>query len=96
MVNVKDVARLHVAALVEPDVQRERLFAFAEPFNYNDVMRTLRKLDPKRKIPGDIEDDSRDFSTVDTKRSVELLKRMGRDGFTGLEDSVRENVGGGT
>ena len=90
MVNVTDVARLHLSALVEPDVQNERLFAWAEPFNYNDVMRILRKMDPERNIPADIEDESRDLSTVDTTRSIELLKRMGRDGFIGLDESVRD------
>ncbi len=32
-VDVQDVARLHVAALINPDVKNERIFAFAYPFN---------------------------------------------------------------
>jgi nucleoside-diphosphate-sugar epimerase len=33
-VDVQDVGRLHVAALTNPDVNNERIFAFAEPFNW--------------------------------------------------------------
>lgn len=93
MVDVKDVGRLHVAALVEPDVQNERLFAFSQVYSYNEVMDLLRKLGPDRNIPKNIDDDSRDLSTIDTKRSIELLQRMGRPGFTSLEESIKENIG---
>jgi nucleoside-diphosphate-sugar epimerase len=93
MVGVKDVGRLHVAALVEPDVQNERLLAFSEPYTYNEVMSMLRKLGPDRNIPKDKDDESKDLSIIDTKRSIELLQRMGRPGFTGMEESIKENIG---
>lgn len=93
MVDVKDVGRLHVAALVEPDVHNERLFAFSQPYSYNEVMSVLRKLGPGRNIPKNIDDESRDLSIIDTKRSIELLQRMGRPGFTSMEESIKENVG---
>lgn len=32
-VDVQDTARLHVAALVNPNIQNERILALAEPFN---------------------------------------------------------------
>ena len=92
-VNVVDVALLHLAALTESDVEGERLFAYAEPFNNNDTLRMLRKLGPDKKFPADFEDDSRDLSSVDSERSVELLKRYGRHGFAGMEESIRQNVG---
>ena len=93
MVDVKDVGRLHVAALVEPDVQNERLLAFSQLYTYNEVMGVLRKLGPDRNIPKNIDDESRDLSIVDTKRSIELLQRLGRPGFTSMEESIKENVG---
>lgn len=31
--NVQDTARLHVAALTDPNIQNERIFALSEPFN---------------------------------------------------------------
>ena len=93
MVDVKDVARLHVAALVEEDVASERLFAFAEPFNFNDVVGCMRRISPEKRFPEEVEGLERDLSTVETGRSVELLRRVGREGFTGMEQSIRENVG---
>ena len=93
MVDVKDVGRLHVAALVEPDVQNERLFAFSQLYNYNEVMSLLRKLGPDRNIPKNNDDESRDLSIIDTKRSIELLQRMSRPGFTSMEESIKENLG---
>lgn len=89
-VDVRDVARVHVAALLEPDVENERLFAFAEPFNYSRVVDILRTIDPSRQeYPPPVENEGHDLSTVDTSRSVELLKRMNRPGFISLEESLR-------
>ena len=42
-VNVQDTARLHVIALVNPSVKDERVFAFAGPFDFNDILGVLRK-----------------------------------------------------
>ena len=92
MVNVKDTARLHVAALLDPAVENERILAFAHPFNWNDILAILRKLYPEKKFPTDIEDEPRDLSKLDNSRGVTLLKAFGQPGFTGLEESVRENL----
>jgi len=95
MVDVKDTARLHVAALMFDDVQNERLFAFAEPFNVNKLLRCIRAVAPRDKqLPEEIENAAEDISSVDTKRSVELLRRMGRQGWTSMEQSVLENYTG--
>ena len=79
MVNVKDTARLHVAALLDPDVENERILAFAHP---------------DKKFPTDIENEPRDLSKLDNSREAALLKAFGRPGFTGLEETVRENTAG--
>lgn len=90
-VDVRDVARVHVAALLEADVKNERLFAFAEPFNYSRVVDILKKLDPSRSdYPAPLADEGEDLSEVDTVRAIEMLKRYGQSGFTGLEQSLRE------
>ena len=94
MVNVKDTARLHVAALVDPETKNERLLAFAEPFNWNDLLEILRKLFPKKDFPANIENESRDLSKLDHSREAALLKAFGRPGFTGIEESIRENAAG--
>jgi hypothetical protein len=90
MVNVEDTARLHIAALVEEDVRGERLFAFAEPINYSSIVSALKKVDPsKTEYPALPENEGRDLSTVSTGRAEELLRRAGRSGFIGLEESLR-------
>ena len=94
MVNVKDTARLHVAALLDPEVENERILAYAHPFNWNDVLAALRKIYPDKKFPNDIEDEPRDLSKLDNSRGATLLKAFGRPGFTGLEESIRENTAG--
>ena len=95
MVDVRDTARLHVAALVDPEVKGERILAFAHPFNWNDVLGCLRRIkSPERKeVPEDVVGLGRDLSRLDNGPGEELLRRFGRRGWTGLEESVRENVG---
>ena len=93
MVNVQDDARLHVAALIDPDIQGERILAFAQPFNMNDILGAMRKLYPAKTFPPDVEGMGRDLSKLDNKPGEEILKRFGRKGWTGLEESVRDNVG---
>lgn len=41
-VNVQDTARLHVIALIDPACNGERIFAFAAPFNVNDLLAVFR------------------------------------------------------
>ena len=90
MVNVDDQARLHVAALLKEDVRGERLFAFAEPINYSTIVAALKKVNPgKTEYLAPPENEGRDLSTVSTGRAVEMLRRAGRSGFIGLEESLR-------
>lgn len=92
MVTVKDTARLHVSGLTDPRVENERLLAYAEPFNWNDVLAQLRRLYVDRSFPKDIVDAPRDLSTVDNSREAHLLQANGRNGFTGFEESVKDNT----
>ncbi len=94
MVNVKDTARLHVATLVDPEVENERIFAFAEPYNWNTILACLREVYPEKKFPEDIKDEPQDLSRVDNSRGAYLLKKFGRPGWTSMLDSVRENTEG--
>lgn len=94
MVNVKDTARLHVAALIDSEVENERILAFASPFNWNDVLACLRKIHPDKTFLEDIKNEPRDQSKLDNSRGAALLKAFGRDGWTSLEESVRDNTAG--
>ncbi|KAL3418292.1 NAD dependent epimerase/dehydratase [Phlyctema vagabunda] len=94
-VDVQDTGRLHVAALVDASIQNERLFAFGEPFNWPQVLSILRKIRPDYKIPADFSDpNERDLMEIPNQRAADILRGMGRPGFTSLEESITANVEG--
>ncbi|KAI8229789.1 Aldehyde reductase 2 [Colletotrichum sp. SAR 10_99] len=92
-VDVEDTARLHVACAVLPEVQGERVFAWAEPFNFDAVLDILRSEFPSKHFVENFHN-YRDLSTAEKakSRAAQLLRRMGRNGFTSLEKSVLLNV----
>ncbi|GAB7341869.1 hypothetical protein MBLNU457_g0187t1 [Dothideomycetes sp. NU457] len=89
-VDVGDDARLHVAALLHPDVKGERVFAFAEAKNAERTVAVLSKAFPERRfeLKGGM---GEDLSVIEGKeRAEELLKWLGRKGWVGMEESYRE------
>jgi hypothetical protein len=84
---------LHVAAAIHPDVESERVFAFAEPVNGDGILAILRKLYPSRSFPDNFQA-AQDLSEIAPRqRALELLKDMGKtEGFTSLEESIRKNT----
>ena len=94
-VNVRDCARLHVAALLDSEMDGQRVFAFAETFSWNDVLAILRELRPEAGVmddwPGLM---GRDESSVPSEEAEQLLRRWYGHGWTGLEESVRQNIEG--
>ncbi|KAJ5900145.1 NAD(P)-binding protein [Penicillium taxi] len=96
-VDVEDCARLHLVALLDPSVRDERIFAFAEPQNWNDVVAILKQLRPENTlIPNAPSVDVRDLTDVKpAKRAEELLKRFfGRSGWVTLEESLAAGIQG--
>ncbi|KAJ8124254.1 hypothetical protein O1611_g9388 [Lasiodiplodia mahajangana] len=91
-VDVQDNALLHVAAAIHPDVESERVFAFAEPENGNTILAILRRLYPDRTFPADFQAEQDLSEIVPRKRAEELLRDMGKDSWTSLEESLRRNT----
>ncbi|RSL82240.1 hypothetical protein CEP52_017011 [Fusarium oligoseptatum] len=91
-VDVQDTAKLHVAGTIFSDAQGERLFAWAEPWNFDTILAILRRQNPNKTFIKDFKS-GRDLSDVEKprSRSIQLLKRLGKSSFTSLEDSVRLN-----
>lgn len=94
MVNVQDTARLHVSALINPSIKSERIFAYAQPYNWNSILEVLRKLRPEHKFPEDLSDNSKDLSTIAGIPRAEAILRedWGQSGFVGLEESLKQNI----
>jgi hypothetical protein len=68
-IDVQDNARVHVGALIFPDVNSERLFSFAYPYTWNDILAIFRKLYPERKFIDDLPNLGRDLSKVSNQRA---------------------------
>lgn len=91
--NVDDTARIHVAALISKSVIRERIFAFAAPFTWNQILAVFRKLHPSKAFPEDIPGVELSNMKVSNGRGEQLLKDVfGRLGWTSLEVTVAENL----
>lgn len=90
-VDVRDDAKLHVAALVDPACDGQRIFAYAEPYNWNDILTIFRKLEPGKSFLVDREQ-GKDLSEVPNGEAEALLKKHYGHGWSGLEESIRENV----
>ncbi|KAL5313497.1 hypothetical protein ACEPPN_019230 [Leptodophora sp. 'Broadleaf-Isolate-01'] len=91
-VDAQDMALLHVAAAIHPDVQEERLFGFSQPFNWNIILNILRKQNPQRTFPEDFQA-GQDLSEIQPRvRAEQLLRDMGKSGWTSLEESIRMNT----
>ncbi|KAF7524226.1 hypothetical protein PCG10_005918 [Penicillium crustosum] len=92
-VDVQDTARLHVAALTNPEVKNERIIAYSEHFTWNDVMKHLRELRPNHQWVDDFTDPSqKDISEISNGRGLALLQALGRPGWTSLADSLKLNL----
>lgn len=73
-------------------MENQRLFAWAAPYNWNDILRVLRELRPTKKFPDDVPGLGTDMSTVANEPAEKLLKRTGRDGWINLEECVKGNL----
>jgi hypothetical protein len=89
-IDIDDDARLHLGAVIHPDVKGERVFGVAQDYNWNDCLAVFREMYPDKKLPEDRPGLGRDISICTAKPRAEwLLKEIGKDECTSLEDSLR-------
>lgn len=98
-IDVIDDAKLHlIAAVLDGDLKNERVFAFAGPFNWTDLVDAVVKCRPnaKEKLAKlRNENEDRDLSKVPNELGAELLRKwFGQDGYTSLEESAKANLEG--
>jgi hypothetical protein len=88
----QDCALVHVSALIHEDVKSERLLAFAEPFNWTEVLGIYRDLYPERQFPEAAEGEGVDKSVVRNERAEDVLKWVKPEGkgWDGLEGALKE------
>ncbi|EXF80050.1 aldehyde reductase II [Colletotrichum fioriniae PJ7] len=91
-IDVQDDAILHVAAATLPDVKSERIFGFAQSFCWDDVLEILRKQHPGKNIHENFANEPFPIIIKPVDRAEALLKRLGKPGWTSLEDSLRMNT----
>ena len=95
-VDVEDTALLHVAAMIDPEIQGERILSYAQPFNWSIVAGIFKHLAPKgRKLPDPIDGEGTDLMIIPNERGAEILKRFDvkkGKGWTGLEESLRKTI----
>lgn len=94
-VDVQDVAILHIAAALDSDCNSERLQAWGEHCNMNDILAILRRVYPNRNIMDDFNNQTNLKVTADSERPLALLKKWGgQDGWTSLEKSAINEMEG--
>lgn len=92
-IDVKDVALLHVAAILDPKINNERLQAWAENCNWNDILAIMRRLYPQRHFIDDLPGQQRLSISTDLTLSLHLLKKWGNQaGWRTLEQTIKDNV----
>ncbi|KAL2857312.1 NAD(P)-binding protein [Aspergillus pseudoustus] len=96
-VDARDVALLHLAGLIHPDVQNERLFAFGNPFSWNKVLSIFRKEFPGRQLPGQLPAQCEGvqlYGIEPAVRAQELLGALGKPdaSWFSLADTLKANV----
>jgi len=91
-ISTEDCALLHISALIHSgDVVSERLFGFAERWNWNDILTVYRKAFPDRKFPENLPNPGVDETKPPTQRAEEIVKWVkDGQGWDALEPKVLE------
>ncbi len=76
-VDVRDDAWIHVQALLNENIQNERLFAAFEPFNWDNVLDIFRKAFLHRKFVDNFHP-VKDLTVWDNKKTLLLFEQAGR------------------
>ncbi|KAL7937558.1 NAD dependent epimerase/dehydratase [Trichoderma chlorosporum] len=96
-VDVGDVARLHVIALLAPDVEAQRIYGAGGHIRLTEVISIMRELQPENKlIPDPPANEGRDSNELVLALKAEALlkKYYGQDGWISLRDSLVAGING--
>lgn len=91
-IDVQDTGRLHVAAAIFDHVKDRRIFGFAGRFSWDDILDILRKNAPNKKFPDNFSAGSDPNEIKPRDEAEQLLRDLGRPGWTSLEESILANI----
>ncbi|KAJ9148596.1 NAD(P)-binding protein [Pleurostoma richardsiae] len=91
-IDARDCGRLFLGTLVTPGVEGERIFGCAERYSWPKVLEILKQSYPDKADFVDLPDAGWDQTDMANGRATELLRSLGQDEWTSLEQSVRDNV----
>lgn len=92
-VDVHDVAVLHVAAVLDPEVRNARLQTWGHSSNWNDFLHVVRELRPQKEFIPDYTNSRLLSITTDQSEPVALLKKWAdQDEWKPLKDSIAEGI----
>ncbi|CEJ95199.1 hypothetical protein VHEMI10694 [[Torrubiella] hemipterigena] len=85
-VDTEDAALVHLGALALDDVRDERILTFGGQWSWSSILEILHRRFPEREsLMSSVDEPLKDCGTVCTDRGVEILERLGKDGFKSLE-----------
>jgi hypothetical protein len=91
-IDVEDTGRLHVAAAIFDHVKEQRIFGFAGRFSWDAILDIFRKNFPDRTFPENFSGGEDPNEIEPRDKAEQLLKDLGRPGWTSLEESILANV----
>jgi hypothetical protein len=97
IVDVRDVALIHVAALLDSKTDKERLWAASGDVNHvNTILKVWRDAYPDRKdkIPKDFDFPEPPKQVIDNSKSTELLQRYAGRNWIDTKTTLLDNVKG--
>lgn len=91
-----DTARLHVIALLAPEIESQRIFGFGGQFNFGDIISTVKELRPDLELPTPPKDEGRDLTDVVPRaKALKLLQEyFGQKDWTSLRSSIEAGIRG--
>ena len=91
--DVNDIALLHVAVVLDPEVKNARLHTWGHSSNWNEFLAVLRKFRPQKEFIPDYSNPYYLTMSTDQSDSIALLKKWAaQDGWKPLNQSISESI----
>jgi nucleoside-diphosphate-sugar epimerase len=92
LVDVRDVAAVHVAAMLDETTSGRRLFAAPHKFTLNEILAAWREAFPGRSIPPDVALDKQPNVEVEDGESTALIEAFIGRGWLPFKETIVANV----